>query len=70
MLESRVSKPEDFSEPKAISLLIKQGNLSIPAKSWVDLNQNFFMFFFNRVESIGYVFADDKNACQIKDGPS
>ncbi|XP_077270786.1 uncharacterized protein LOC143901989 [Temnothorax americanus] len=33
MLESRVSKPEDFSEPKAISPLIVQENLSIPAKS-------------------------------------
>ncbi|XP_024877321.1 uncharacterized protein LOC112458116 [Temnothorax curvispinosus] len=33
MLESRVSKPENFSEPKAISPLMVQENLSIPAKS-------------------------------------
>ncbi|XP_011859558.1 PREDICTED: uncharacterized protein LOC105557036 [Vollenhovia emeryi] len=32
-LESRAPKPEDFSEPKAISSLIARENLSIPAKS-------------------------------------
>ncbi|XP_018353602.1 PREDICTED: uncharacterized protein LOC108755211 isoform X2 [Trachymyrmex septentrionalis] len=33
MLESRVSKLEAISEPKAISTLIQQKNLSIPSKS-------------------------------------
>ncbi|KYQ46959.1 hypothetical protein ALC60_14048 [Trachymyrmex zeteki] len=32
MLESRVSKLEDISEPKAISTLIQQRNLPIPTK--------------------------------------
>lgn len=45
MLESRVWKPEDFLEPKAISPLIVQENLSIPAKSWVQSNRSFIFFF-------------------------